>query len=216
MYSKNCTSLTLGILLLSTSFTLIGSEQEAQFFFESAKNGLYKNMIDQAKKGLITTDDLLNSKDANGNTLLLAAIQGYPLAVKKYGEEDAAGNLNKIVNLLLPKLSKEQVSADMINTQNNDGMTVLALLAKVGVNKANIYGALRSKGALAISADKKKASDSATSKNKKQIIDMLRSWETYEEANVDWSPMGQAFGSFGEKFEDFGTKVKEAFTGSDK
>lgn len=197
MNSKFLTTLMVGTLL-TTSFGLLGSHDEATKFFEFASKGSYVDMINQAKTGLINSDDLYLERDADGNTLIAAAIAGYPDAEKLYGDRKAAEYLNTIIDQLLTKLPKEEAAEELLNLQNTSGMTALRYAAKNGLMRTATV--LHGRGALPIIGGKKASNDTT----KKGLIVILQGWEKYQTENVETTA---------EKFANAGEAMKGAFTG---
>ncbi|MGE0009848.1 MAG: hypothetical protein AB7F19_04840 [Candidatus Babeliales bacterium] len=199
MNSKFLTYLGASMMLLS-SFGAFGSPDEATKFFAFAEKGDYVNLLNQAKSLLISTEDLYVARDANGNTLITAAIKGFPQAVALYGEAQATQYITDIINRLLTKLPKEDAATELLNLPNNAGMTALFYAAQNELLK--IATVLHGKGALTIVGGKK-ATDFASSK-KASVI--LEGWQKYEAENVTTVSAG---------FRDFGDTMKEGFSEPD-
>lgn len=198
MNSKFLTTLMFGTLL-TTSFGLLSSPDQSTKFFEFASKGQYPDMVDQAKKGLISTNDLYLERNADDATLITAAIKAFPQASEKYGEREATEYLNTILDRLLTKLPKERAAEELLNLKDNNGMTALFYAAQNELKKAATV--LHSKGAVPIIPGGKKASDYATSKKMTVIFE---SWEKYQLENVE---------TVSEKFASAGATMKGGFTG---
>ena len=204
MNSKLFKALTLSAIL-TASCTLFGSPKSAQQFFDYASEGDYEAMLDQVKNEALSKEDVLVQRDADGNTVFIAATQAFPIADKKYGKNKygksiAEEYLSKIIARLLPKIDpRSKETQEMLNTQNEDGMTALAYAGQAGLLK--IATLLHGLGVGALMKDGSKTSDHVT--NKKALV-IIRGWE---KKDADWANSIQ--GGFEQLAEDF----RDAFSG---
>lgn len=203
-------TLVLAGSALSMSLSTHSSPTEAAKFFEYAKEGKYYDMGLQTRAGLISMEDLYVARDAEGNTLISAALKGYPLAVVKFPVGTKVENgktvplptaieyLNYIMDRLLTKLPKEQAATELLNLTNKDGMT--ALLYAAQNNLLKIGTILHGKGASSWLENGKKATDFAQDK---KFITIAQAWQISDKDNANKT--------VGDQFADFGQVVKSGF-----
>lgn len=189
----------LGMLIASSA--AFAGPNGAQRFFDFANDGKYIDIINLVKTGQIVSDDLYIQRDAHGNTLISAAIQGYPLAIANFGDAKAEEYLGTIlIKTLLPMLPNTGAVKELLNLENAQKMTALLYAGQNGLLK--LATQLHSKGADPILADGSKKMSDFTPNLKNTTI--ARSWEKYQMDNVEMA---------GDKFREAGDDIKEAFTG---
>lgn len=163
-------------LFFSTA-SLWGSDKDIQQFFQAAQKGFYQVLLDSAKNHKMTPQEIMNARDANGNTVFNATLQGYKAAATKYGQPKAAELAYTILALLLSQLSKEDTSKILTQT-NKSGIPPLFTAAQLGLLKVIVL--FHDKGALSVTQNGKKASNFS---NNLQIKNILLQWENLE---GDW------------------------------
>lgn len=177
MTSKSLQVVAIAGLFFSAA-PLWGSDKDIQQFFQAARKGFYQVLLDNAKNRKMTPQEIMSARDANGNTLFGAALEGYKAAAAKYGQPKAAELVYNIVALLLSQLSKEDASKILTQT-NKSGIPPLFTAAQLGLLKVAVL--LHDKGALSVTKDGKKASNFS---NNPQMKTILLQWENLE---GDWA-----------------------------
>ncbi|MGE0009850.1 MAG: hypothetical protein AB7F19_04850 [Candidatus Babeliales bacterium] len=165
---------------LCLPLALLGSNEDVKKFFQASEKGFYQVLLDLTKNRKLTAQEIMNARD-NGNTLISAALQGYKLAVAKYGEPKASQLLYDVLSMLLLRIDKAD-AVKLVNEATKAGMPPLFMATQLGLLKVAVL--LHDKGAFSVTKDGKKASSYAKNAQLKTI---LAQWENLED---DWVLVG--------------------------
>lgn len=167
------------IVLCISSNAVLCTPEEVQKFFDAANKHLYDVLSNSAKKSLLSKQEIMDSRDLHGNSIISAAILAYPDAVRAYGAQKATESLYEILAMLLMGLSREN-AATLLNKENKEGITPLFLAVQENV-PLKVIVLLHNKGALSTSKEGKRAS--ALSLKDPYTKQLLQDWENLEQGS---------------------------------